>query len=935
MKIQLICIALIVSLVSHLKGQAQPDLKAALKLDPAVRTGTLSNGLTYFIRKNSKPAKRAELRLAVNAGSNYENDDQQGLAHFCEHMAFNGSKNFKKSELVDYLESVGTKFGPHLNAYTSFDETVYMLQLPTDKEEILQKGFQILEDWAHNLSFDSVEIDKERGVVLEEWRLGKGAEERMRNKYFPILFKDSRYAVRLPIGQPEIIKNCKYSTLKQFYYDWYRPDLMAVIAVGDFDVDKIEKLIKEKFSSIPSKKDPRKTQVFDVPDNKEMLIAKATDKEATNARVQVMYKHNAKKTITVGDYRTNLLYRMYTGMLRQRYDEIRQQPNSPFSFAGCFYGAQVRTEEAYSTYSFLSSDKNIEQALEVIAEENERAKRYGFSHSEFERYKKDYLRNLEVEYEERDKTESRNYVGEYVYYFLTGSPAPGIEFDYKITKQLVSGIGLSEVNALSNTLTTNGENCVVVITAPDKEGVVLPEDDKIKSIFANVSKADIKPYADVEVSKPLLTVKPSPGKVIAEKKIPELGITIFTLSNGAKVYLKPTDFKNDEVLLNAFSYGGSGLYPDKDMMSASFAGYIVSESGLGSYDNISLQKYLSGKLLHLYMSIGDISEHMSGETTPQDMETFLQMLYLYFTAPHKDSTAFRSLIQQQMGWVQNRASNPESALQDTVQLTLSNHHPRSKLYTPELLKEIDLERGYAIYKDRFADAGDFTFYFVGHFDIAKIKPLIETYIASLPATGRKETWKDMNYTSPKGRIEKTVYKGKEQKAKVEIHYYGDFEYNNENKFNMRALTQLMNIKLREILREEKSGTYGVQVSPYSVKYPKQKYFFTISFGCAPENADMLLKATLDELETIKKEGCNEKDLTKIKETFKRELETSLKENNFWLRSMESKVSNGEPLEDLNGQTKNIDALKGEDFKVFAKMYFSTTDLAIFKLLPEK
>jgi zinc protease len=892
--------------------------------------------MTYYIRKNVKPENRAELRLALNAGSMQENDDQQGLAHFCEHMCFNGTKNFKKSELVDYLESIGTKFGPHLNAYTSFDETVYMLQLPTDKEDILVKGFQILEDWAHNVSFENEEIDKERGVVTEEWRLGQGADERMRNKYFPILFKDSRYATRLPIGKPEILKNAKYETLKQLYTDWYRPDLMAVIAVGDFDVDKIEKLIKEKFSAIPARQNARKIEKYQVPDHKEMLVAKASDKEAAYTSVQVMYKHPENKIKTIEDFRNSLIENLYTGMLNARYEEIRQKGNSPLAFAGCYFGGLVRTKESYSTYAYLTSDKNIEAALKIIAEENERAMKFGFTASELEREKKSTLKQNEIAYNERDKTESSRLVSELVYHFLSESPVPGIEFEYDITKKIMDGITLDEVNKVGKRLKTpNNENCVVVITAPDKEGVTLPSDEKVKAIFNDAAKGTIKAYEDKVVNKALMTQMPTPGKITEEKQIKELGITELKLSNGIKVYLKPTDFKNDEIQFTAFSPGGVSLYPDKDANSGSFGSYIIGQSGIGEFDNVTLQKYLSGKSVHMYPWVSETSENWNGDTSPDDLETMMQMLHLYFTQPRKDTAAYASMIAQQMGFMQNRALDPQSAFQDTIQVTMSCYHPRAKPWTAETLKEIDLDRAYEIYKDRFSDAGDFTFAFVGNFKMETMKTMLEKYVASLPSKGRKETWKDLGYKTPKGIIQKTVKKGTEPKSSVSIRFYGDFEYNYAHRFDLRVLSQLLSIKLREVLREEKGGTYGVQVYPYTTKTPKQQYGFMINFGCGPDKVEELTKATMEEIEKIKKDGCNEKDLVKIKETLKREHETSLKENEWWLKAIELKVQAEENLLEINDYNKYVDDLKGGDFKNFATQYLNNREFSIFKLYPEK
>jgi zinc protease len=926
---------LCLALLGRFNAQINLDLKAPLPKDPDVRMGTLSNGMKYFIRKNGKPENRAELRLAVNVGSMQENEDQQGLAHFCEHMAFNGTATFPKSALVDYLESVGTKFGADLNAYTSFDETVYMLKIPTDKEDILLKGFQVLEDWSHNVSFDDVEIDKERGVVTEEWRIGQGANERMRAKYFPIMFKDSRYAIRLPIGKPEILKNCKHETLKQFYKDWYRPDLMAVIAVGDFDINKIEKLIKDKFSGIAVKPDARKLTVYAVPENKEMLIAGATDKEASYTSLQIIYKHPVVKINTIADYRTSLVGALYSGMLNNRLDEIRQQANTPFLFASANDDNMVRTIASFGVFAVLSSDKNIEQGLQTIATENERARKFGFTSTELERQKKSLLRQFESEYTEREKTESMKYIDDYVYNFLADQPMPGTAFKMEAAKKFLEGISLEEVNKLSEKLISKGENCIVVITAPEKEGFTLPSDARIKEIFSDVQKSDVKPYQDNMIGMPLLATSPIPGKVVAVKQVPQLGLSVLKLSNGITVLLKPTTFKNDEILFKASRFGGSSLYPDKDALSAGFGSYGIGQSGVGGFDNIMLQKYLSGKIVEINPSISTIEEGFQGSASPQDVETLLQLIYLSFTQPRKDSVAFGALMQQQMGFIENRSASPEAALADTIQVTMGSYHKRSQPLTPERMKEINLNRAFAIYKERFGDANEFMFCFVGSFTLESIQPLLEKYIASLPSSSKKESWKDIGMKAPKGVIKKTVIRGTEPKSQVTMRFTGEFNYTLKNRSDLSALMKLVDIKLRETLREDKGGTYGVRVNARTEHYPKSTYDITINFGCAPENVDDLTNAAYEEIAKIVKAGCEDQNLMKIKETLRREREDNLKENRFWLNTMSACFMNNEDFLQLNDFNKYVDNLKGDEFKNLASTYFNLKNEAYFVLLPTK
>ena len=906
-----------------------------IPVDPSVRAGKLSNGMTYYIKKNSKPEKRAELRLAVNAGATMENNDQQGLAHFTEHMAFNGTKNFKKNDMINFLESNGVKFGPHLNAYTSFDETVYMLQLPTDSEKVFNTGFQILEDWAHNLSFDTVEINKERGVVISERRLGLGAFERMREKYWPIMFKDSRYADRLPIGKLEVLQNCKYETLKQFYYDWYRPELMAVIAVGDFDVDKVEKMIKEKFSGIPAKTNPRPLQSFPVPDNKELLIATATDKESPYTMVQLFYKHAKHETKNLADLRKYIISDLYSGMLNKRLEELQKQANPPFLFANVNVGGLVRTKDAYSNFAMVN-DKGIEKGLETVITENEKVKRFGFTATELAREKKAIMREKEKQLKEKDKTESGNYAGAYVDAFLEKEPIPGIEFEYNYYKKNIDGITLDEINKIAKEwITNNGENAVVVIQAPEKESVIMPSDEKIKAIFKDIQTKELKPYEDKVSDKPLMATKPIPSKVIEEKQIKELGITEWKLANGVKVVLKSTDFKNDEILLNAYRWGGSSLYPDNDFMSASNAAGIVDESGIGEFDATALQKLLTGKIVGVSPYIGELSEGFSGRCSPEDIETAFQLINMYFTQPRKDEIAFQAMMDQQKGLLENRSAYPETAFRDTIEVTMNQYHFRHRPNTVNTLKEVDLNKSFEIYKDRFADASDFTFFFVGNFKLEEIKPLVETYLGGLPSKNRKQAWKDVGVKTPSGLVTKTIKRGKEPKSSVQLVFTGPFEYSRKNRLEMYALSKLLQIKLRESLREEKGGVYGVGANGNGTHYPKEGYKFSISFGCAPEKVDELIAAAFKEVELIKQNGANEQDLKKVKETFLRERQTDLKENSFWLNAISQNYQNNENILEILDFNKYVENIKSDDLKRLANQYFNMNNYAKFVLMPEK
>ncbi|OFX73867.1 MAG: hypothetical protein A2X12_08460 [Bacteroidetes bacterium GWE2_29_8] len=920
------------SIIFNAYSQDKLDLNAGFPKDPNLRVGTLENGMKYYVRKNAKPENRVELQLVVKVGSTMENDNQQGLAHFCEHMAFNGSKNFLGNQLIQKLEAEGIRFGENLNAYTSFDQTVYMLQVPAE-QRVLDMGIQVLEDWAVNLSFDPKEIEKERGVIIEEWRLGQGANERLQKQYWPYLFKGSRYAERLPIGKKEVIESFKHETLIQFYKDWYRTDLMAVVAIGDFDIDKIEKQIKDKFSKIPKQKNPKPLLSFEVPDHKETLVVKATDKEAPYTLVQVYYKHPSEKNEKIADYRRNIVYGLYSGMLNQRLNELTKKANPPFVYAYSYYGNLVKTKDTYASVAMVK-ENDILIGLEVMSDENEKVKRFGFTQTELDRQKSDVLRNMETSFNERNKNESANYASEYVRNFLNNEPIPGIEFEYEIYKKYVPTITLEEINALPKKFITDGENEVVVIIAPEKENLKLPSDDEIKNAMTKSSEKKLEAYVDNVINKPLIDKMPNPKKIIEEKNIKELNITEWKLENGVKIYYKPTDFKNDEILFSASSVGGYLNYPEKDHLSATNATNVISISGIADFDAIQLQKLLSGKIVNVSPYISDVKEGLRGSAAPQDLETMMQLIYAYFTKPRLDQEAFTSFIQRQKASLENRQANPDVAFYDTISVTMNNYNFRARPVTPELLNEIDMNKAYEIYTDRFADASDFSFYFVGNIKPEEFKPLVEKYIGGLPVKERKDGWKDSGIRTPKGNIEKTVYKGFEPKSTVIMEYTGKFDWNRKNRFFINALNNFVDIKLREAIREDQGGTYGVGAWISPRKYPITQFATYIQFGCDPKRVDELINVSMQVIDNVKKIGATKDELDKVKELLLKERETDSKKNEFWLSAISSNYDNEENILEINLFENWVKALSNEDLMKAAKQYYNKENFAKFILKPE-
>ncbi|MEX0968326.1 MAG: insulinase family protein [Bacteroidia bacterium] len=913
--------------------KAQPESTREIPLDPKVIRGKLANGMTYYIRENQKPEDRAELRLAVNIGSLAETDKQQGLAHFVEHMAFNGTENFAKNDLIDYLELAGVKFGPHLNAYTSFDETVYMLQVPTDSQEVLDKALLVLQDWAGGVSFDGEEIEKERGVVIEEWRQRLGAETRMSYEYFPVLFKDSRYAERLPIGKKEVLENFDHETLKQFYTDWYRPELMAIIAVGDFDAKEMEQKIKTRFSTLPASPKPVVREFYEVPDHKEVLAKVATDPEATFTTISVNYKNDKQEYTTADDYRKTIMQDLYNQMLNARLEELNSKSDPPFVFYYSGFSSLTRTKDAYTSMGYVKED-GIMRGLETLLTETERIQRHGFTESELERAKKELLRNKEKSFAERDKQPSRSLIWGYVSNFLDNDPAPGIEYEFETTGAMLPGIKLEDVNRIADKW-INDENVVIIVTAPEKEGLEIPSEDAFIQKFREIEETEILPYEDELTAATLMDERPAPGEITSVKTYDDLGVTELVLENGARVVLKPTDFKNDEILFTAYSLGGTSLYGDEDYYSADFSSGLIGESGLKDFSGTDISKILAGKVAGVNPYVRALSEGFSGSASAEDLEIMLQLVNLYFTAPRRDDESFNSYVQRQQALYQNLGSNPQYFFLNEVEQIMSRNHMRSKfLLSEEEFKKVDFDKAYSIYQERFANAGDFTFFLVGNFDKEEIKPLLQSYIGSLPGGPAKENFKDIGIRYPEGKVDKILKKGQDPKSMVSLNFTGDHDYEKMNNKRLEWLTEVMSIKLREKLREDEGGVYGVRVSNRKNKYPNQDYRVSISFTCDPQKADSLIALALREIDKLKKGEIEEKDINKVKEKEKRELETNLKENRFWLNKLRSAYYHQEDPGELLSDKNAVDNLAAKDIKKAAHEYLDMKNYARIVLFPE-
>jgi zinc protease len=913
-------------------ARAQGDL---IPLDSAVRTGTLPNGLRYYIRRNARPEKRLELRLVINAGSVLEDDDQKGLAHFTEHMLFNGTRRFAKNDIVSYLESIGVRFGADLNAYTGFDETVYILPVPTDKPGLVERSFDVLEDWAGGALFDSTEVVKERGVVLEEWRGGLGAGARIRDKQFPVLFQGSRYANRLPIGDTTVLKGANPTPLKRYYRDWYRPNLMAVIAVGDYDPARLETLIRERFGRLTNPPTPRQRALAPVPGHDSTLVTIVTDPEEQVSSIQVIYKHPPAPLSKQSDYRMLLARRLYNQMLNSRLTEITRQPDAPFAFASSSYGGFVRASDVY----FLSAtvkDGGIQRGLEAILREARRVDQHGFLQAELDRAKASQLRSLESAFQEREKTESGNYAAEYINHFLTAEPTPGIAWEFETAKRVLPTVTLQDVNSLGRQWITE-VNRVLAVSAPTGPNASVPTAGELLNTFRKVDGETVTAWTESVSNAPLVASAPAKGRVVNESKIAELNVTDWKLSNGVRVVVKPTDFKADEVIIQAFSPGGTSVVSDADYVDASLASLTVPRGGVATFDAIELGKKLAGKRAGVNFAIGSLNEQISAGGSPRDIELMLQLIYLKAVSPRRDTVAFNALRAQFVPFLANRANDPGQVFGDTVILTMQQNHPRAQPLTTAVLQAAKYDRQFELYRDRFSDFSDFTFVIVGSVNVDTLKPLVEQWLGALPSTGRKETWKDVGMKNPTTVIEKTVRKGVEPKAQTLVLFTGEpAAYDPASRYAMRSLGDLLEMKLLENLREALGGTYSVQARGSLSKYPKPEYEFAIEFGSAPDKADLLWTTIQAVIDTVKRNGATAAEVQKVREQQIRAQEVSLKENGWWVGNIAARLENGEDPRGLATWTQDyVEKLTSEQIRDAARKYLDMTRYARFVLLPER
>ena len=904
-----------------------------LPFDTAVTHGTLPNGLHYYIRRNTRPEKRVMLQLAVKAGSVDEADDQQGLAHFLEHMAFNGTRRFKPGALISALEATGARLGPHVNAYTSFDETVYMFQLPTDKEGLVQTGVQALADFASGMTLDPAEIDKERGVVIEEWRGGLGAAARLRDQQIPVLYHKSKYAQRLPIGKPEVLKTFKPDRLRAFYTTWYRPDRMAVVAVGDIDSPQIESLIRTEFGPLRNPSTPPPDREYPVPLHDELLLKVATDPEAPQSSVSLVRKRPRGEDGRVQDYRRDVVHRLVFQMINERFDELSRKPDAQFLSAGA-YGGDLSPTTATVSLAAGVQEGRILPGLSALVIEANRVTRHGFGDAELDRAKKWMLAAYERAYSERDKTESSSYADEYVRHFLENEPMPGIEYEYRLVQSLLPGISVTDVASAARDLFED-ESRVILAVSPQKPDLAVPAEADLQSAVQKADAVAVTAWNDTLGARELMAAEPRPGGVSDVREMKDLGVTVVRFTNGIEAWLKPTDFKNDQVLFSLVASGGTSLAAPAEHLEASLAPAQVELSGAGGHRAVDLQKLLAGKIASASPFMSLSTHGISGSSTPANLETALQLLHLEFTAPGDDPEAFALIVKQLEAAFLNRDRNPNMLFREKVAEVNTSGHYTSKPITLDRIAKLDRSGMLRFYRERFSDAADFSFFLVGAFDVDKTLPLVTKYVGSLPSKNdERSRFRDVDIAFPSEPARVTVEKGREPRAQTVLSFFADPPLDEHEQTRVDAATEVLEIALRDILREELGETYNVSVGLSQQLPQRGGGHIAISFGSAPDKVDSMVQRILQEVRRLQAEGPNADLTNRAKETARRGHETAMRQNSYWLGRLQSAKVLGRDPRLILTREERIDAVTPALLQEVFKKYFPMDRYTVVTLVPE-
>lgn len=915
------------------------QMQQALPIDPQVRYGKLDNGLSYYIRANRKPKNRAEFYIAQNVGAILENDDQNGLAHFLEHMAFNGTKNFPGKGIINYFESIGVRFGENINAYTSLDETVYNLSdVPTTRESILDSALLVLHDWSNFISLEGAEIDAERGVIREEWRTGAHAERRMWKEGNKQKYPGSQYAKRDVIGDTAVINNFAHKALRDFYKRWYRPDLQAILIVGDIDVDQIEAKIQNLFSDIPPKENAGERPIYSIPDNKEPIIAVVKDREANYARIELLYKKDRLPSdfrLSINGYAFSIVNSLISQMLNYRFQELVQNPEAASVAAIAHYGKLVKSKDAFITISVPKEGQEL-KSIEELAIEGERMRRYGFTQSELERAKTALLARMEKAYNERDNQENNKLVQQYVRHFLDDESIPGLEWEYQMLQNMLPEISQQMVNDLAKTYVTD-DNLIISINAPEKTGLSLPSETEILATVKKVRSMELSAKEEETPLKNLITQVPKAGKIKKTSANTSLGSIEWLLSNGVKVIIKPTEFKQDEILFTAFSQGGLSKVANRaDLPSAMLAEDIVGVNGLGEFNKIELNKALTGKNLTLTPYIASYNEGLKGNSSVKDFETLLQLIYLHFTGIRKDEKAYQALMNMLHTGLVNADSNPRRAFSDSIAQMNANHHPREITIKLNTLQEVNQDKALQIFRERFGNAADFTFVFAGNINPEDnaVKQAILSYLGGLKTQKTREKFDDHGIRKPKGKAIKQFERTMEtQTASNYVAYSASMPYNLKNLTTLSAIANILSKRYIDSVREKEGGSYGVTVRGGVGNIPIEEAVLYMQFDTDPEKQDRIIDIIYAEVDEIIKKGPRTEDLQKVKENLLKQHSQNLEENQWWRHALSLYYKDGLNL--IQDYKASVEGLTPESIRETLKGLVSQNNLIHVLMMPKK
>ncbi|MGI5914143.1 MAG: M16 family metallopeptidase [Bacteroidales bacterium] len=930
-------VVLLIAMMTAVFAQDEADLR--VPIDPDIRMGTLENGITYYIKENHEPANRASFYLIRNVGAVMEEEEQNGLAHFLEHMSFNGTLNFPGKAIINKLEKHGVAFGYNINAYTGFDETVYNISdVPINDPGLLDTCLLILHDWSYYVSLDEKEIDLERGVISEEYRTSKTATRRMVISTLPVLLEGTMYAKRDIIGSLDVIQNFPYSAIRDFYRDWYRTDLQAIAIVGDIDVDEVEAKVRELFSTIPAVENPKPRVYQEVPWHADTRYVLAQDKEASISSVEVVA---LRKSVPIEDknldyIRNRHIISLMNSMASARISEILQKDNPPFVSGSIAYGPNgyARGYDEFSIYAVPLPNEEA-AALKAVYTEAERIRRHGFTESELDRAKAIMAANYEIYYNQKDKIDNDTYIGSFQDYFLNGEPLTSVDFDYNFLNMVLPSISAEEVSALYRELFTE-ENRTIIVMGLEGDGITHISKEEALAIIDEVGIADIEPYDEGELATSLVETDIKGSAIAATSPLPQFDAVEWTLENNVKVIYRRADHEKDNVALNAFSYGGTSLLDDDEVLPAYLLSTLSSLYGVGDFDNISLQKMMAGKKASVSFDLSETAEVISGSSTPKDFETMMQLLYLKFTEPRFDKTAHDAYMQRLISYVENMANDPNKIMNDSISLITTAYSPRTVILNRETLSTVSVDDIEKIYRDRFAGADEFIFFIVGNIDEETVKPMVEKYIGGLPVTGRIETFTDRKTGQPKGRVDKNI--GLEltiPKSTVFISFENKMEYTPYNTLGLSVINGILDIVYTEKVREEEGGTYGVQVSVTGRKTPSARVKALITFDCDPDRADELKKIVFDQLKYMGKRGPSEENLEKTVLNLLKNREESKRHNSYWTNVLLRYYQLGINSDDPNNFEDILNAYTVRDIKKITKKSFKKADLVDMTFSPLK